>query len=139
MSHRATTALVLALACVAGIALMIGAVSLLTATLGDGSNGSSKISIPYAAAWTGVALALLGFAIAIPFYPRLRVQLLAITAAWAMALAALIAAGGMREASGSGGGKERSCARQVDLGGSGAVNLGRTDCAPADRKPRPGE
>jgi hypothetical protein len=134
VSDRATTALVVALASLAGVALMIGAVSLLTATLGDGSNGSSEISIPYAAAWTAVALALLGSAIAIPFYPHLRIQLVAITAAWAMALVALIAAGGMRnEASGSGGGKGGDCARQVELGGSNAVELGRIECAPAKR------
>jgi hypothetical protein len=129
LSDRATTGLVVVLACLAAVALMIGAVSLLTATLGDGSNGS-EISVPYAIAWTAIALAVLGFSIAIPYYPHLRLQLIAITASWALALVALIVAGGMRsEPTGSAGGPDRNCTRSA-LEASSNVDLGGEDCGP---------
>jgi hypothetical protein len=135
MSETATRALVVVLACVAGVALMIGIVSLLTATLG-GNSGSDEISIPYAAAWTGVALAVLGFAVAIPFFPRLRIQLVAVTAAWAMGLIALIAAGGMRDdRAESAGGDGRPCAK-LALEASSDVELSGESCDPKPQKRR---
>lgn len=127
MNGRATSALVLLFGCLAGVALMIGVVSLLTATLGSDST-AEEISIPYAIAWTAVALAVLGFAIAIPFYPHLRLQLVAITAAWTLGLVALIAAGGMREdSSRSAGGDGGPCTR-VALESSSDVELTGDEC-----------
>jgi hypothetical protein len=110
----------------AAVALVIGVVSLLTTTLGTDA-AADKISVPYAIAWTAVAVAVLGFAIATPFYPHLRLQLTAVTAAWAMALAALIAAGGMRSDSTESARGEERCTR-LALETSTDVELTDEDC-----------